>query len=59
MRKLLASVLIVSIAAIAGLTVLPGSLHRLHPAGPGGGGILVPDPTRTVTVAMIFSSINI
>jgi hypothetical protein len=42
MRKLLASVLIISIAAIAGLTVLPGSLHRFHPAGPGGGGIVVP-----------------
>jgi hypothetical protein len=42
MRGFLATVILVSVAAIASLTVLPGSLHRLHPAGPGGGGILVP-----------------
>jgi len=41
MRRLLAAVMLVSIAAIAGLSVLPGSLNRLHPVGHGGGGILV------------------
>jgi len=34
--------MLISIAAIAGLSVLPGSLNRLHPVGHGGGGILVP-----------------
>jgi hypothetical protein len=36
MRKLLSVAVVVCIAALVGLSALPGPVHRLHPTGPTG-----------------------